>query len=37
VLLTAQYNAVDIILQQLPQQQAQINAELGNPQTTTSA
>jgi flagellar hook-associated protein 2 len=31
VLLTAQYNAVDIILQQLPQQQAQIDAELGNP------
>jgi flagellar hook-associated protein 2 len=36
VLLTAQYNAADITLQQLPQLQAQINAELGNAPTTTT-
>jgi flagellar hook-associated protein 2 len=36
VLLTAQYNAADITLQQLPQIQAQINAELGYQPTTTS-
>ena len=36
ILLTAQYNAADITLQQLPQLQAQINAELGNPPTTTT-
>jgi flagellar hook-associated protein 2 len=36
-LLTAQYNAADITLQQLPEEQAQINGELGNAPTTTPA
>lgn len=36
-LLTAQYNAADITLQQLPEEQAQINGELGYAPTTTPA
>jgi flagellar hook-associated protein 2 len=36
-LLTAEYNQADITLQQLPQIQQQINAELGYPPTTTPA
>ena len=36
VLLTAQYNAVDITLQQLPKLQQQINAELGYQPTTST-
>jgi len=35
-LLTAEYSQADITLQQIPQEQAQINAELGYPPTTTS-
>jgi len=36
-LLTAEYNQADITLQEIPQEQAQINAELGYPPTTTTA
>jgi len=35
-LLTNEYNQADILLQQLPQQEAQLNAELGYPPTTKS-
>jgi flagellar hook-associated protein 2 len=35
-LLTAEYDQADITLQQIPQEQAQINAELGYAPTTTS-
>jgi flagellar hook-associated protein 2 len=35
-LLTAQYDQADITLQQLPEEQAQINAELGYPPTTST-
>ncbi len=35
-LLTAEYSQADITLQQLPQEEAQINAELGYPPTTTA-
>jgi flagellar hook-associated protein 2 len=36
-LLTAQYDQADITLQQLPEEQAQINAELGYPPTTSTS
>jgi flagellar capping protein FliD len=36
-LLTAEYNQADITLQQIPEEEAQINAELGNPTTTSSS
>jgi flagellar hook-associated protein 2 len=36
-LLTAEYNQADITLQQIPEEEAQINAELGNPTTSTSS
>lgn len=36
-LLTAEYNKADIALQQIPQEEAQINAELGYPPTTTTS
>lgn len=36
-LLTAEYNQADITLQQIPEQQAQINAELGYPPTTSTS
>jgi len=36
-LLTAEYNQADITLQQIPQLQAQINAELGYPPNTKSS
>ncbi|HXY04419.1 MAG TPA: flagellar filament capping protein FliD [Terriglobales bacterium] len=35
-LLTNEYNQADILLQQLPEEEAQINAELGYPPTTKS-
>jgi flagellar hook-associated protein 2 len=35
-LLTAEYNQADITLQQLPEEESQINAELGYPPTTSS-
>jgi flagellar hook-associated protein 2 len=35
-LLTAQYDQADITLQQLPEEEAQINAELGYPPTTST-
>ena len=34
-LLTNEYDAADIALQQLPIEEQQINAELGNPTTST--
>ena len=34
--LTAEYDQADITLQQLPQEEAQVNAELGYPPTTSS-
>jgi flagellar hook-associated protein 2 len=36
-LLTAEYNQADIALQEIPQQEAQINAELGYPPTTSTS
>jgi flagellar hook-associated protein 2 len=36
-LLTAEYNQADITLQEIPQEQSQINAELGYPPTTTTS
>jgi flagellar hook-associated protein 2 len=36
-LLTAEYNQADITLQQIPEEEAQINAELGNPTTSNSS
>jgi flagellar hook-associated protein 2 len=36
-LLTAQYNQADITLQEIPEEEAQINGELGYPPTTTTA
>lgn len=36
-LLTAEYNQADITLQEIPQEQAQINAELGYPPTTSTS
>jgi flagellar hook-associated protein 2 len=35
-LLTAEYNQADITLQQLPEEESQINAELGYPPTTST-
>jgi flagellar hook-associated protein 2 len=35
-LLTNEYNQADIALQEIPQEEAQLNAELGYPPTTTS-
>jgi flagellar hook-associated protein 2 len=36
-LLTAEYDQADINLQQIPQEEAQVNAELGYPPTTTAS
>ncbi|MGA2387800.1 MAG: flagellar filament capping protein FliD [Candidatus Sulfotelmatobacter sp.] len=36
-LLTAEYNQADITLQEIPQEEAQINAELGYPPTTSTS
>jgi flagellar hook-associated protein 2 len=36
-LLTNEYNQADVLLQQLPQEEAQINAELGYPPNSTTA
>ncbi len=36
-LLTAEYDQADINLQEIPQEEAQVNAELGYPPTTTTA
>jgi flagellar hook-associated protein 2 len=36
-LLTAQYNQADITLQEIPEEEAQINGELGYPPTSTTA
>jgi flagellar hook-associated protein 2 len=36
-LLTAQYNQADITLQEIPEEEAQINGELGYPPTTTTS
>lgn len=36
-LLTAEYNQADITLQEIPEEQAQINAELGYPPTTSTS
>jgi flagellar hook-associated protein 2 len=36
-LLTAEYNQADITLQEIPQEEAQINAELGYPPTSSSS
>jgi hypothetical protein len=36
-LLTAEYNQADITLQEIPEEEAQINAELGYPPTSSTS